>query len=65
MFNNTVTPTEALLQVAKSRPFAPAVRTGSNSWSYAALWTRVRELSKRIVQLDQSDAPIGLHMGYV
>jgi len=63
MFNNTVTPTEALLQVAKSRPFAPAVRTGSVTWSYAALWARVRALSQHIDVLDQSDAPIGLHMG--
>ena len=62
MTNNTVTPTEALLRVARTRPFAPAVRHGSSTWSYAALWARVRELAKHIEKLDQSHGPIGLHM---
>ncbi|KAF9653544.1 hypothetical protein BDM02DRAFT_3107457 [Thelephora ganbajun] len=65
MTNNTVTPTERLLQVAKTRPFAPAVRHGSSTWSYAALWARVRELAKLIERLDQSRGPVGLHMGWV
>lgn len=63
MTNNTVTPTERLLQVARTRPFAPAVRHGASTWSYAALWARVRELAKHIENLDQSQGPIGLHMG--
>jgi acyl-coenzyme A synthetase/AMP-(fatty) acid ligase len=63
MTNNTVTPTEALLKVARTRPFAPAVHHGSSTWSYAALWARVRELAKHIEKLDQSQGPIGLHMG--
>ena len=65
MTNNTVTPTEALLRVARTRPFAPAVRHRSSTWSYAALWARVRELAKHIEKLDQSLGPVGLHMGYV
>ena len=65
MTNNIVTPTEALLQVARTRPFAPAVRHGPSTWSYAALWARVRELAKRIEKLDYSHGPVGLHMGYV
>jgi len=65
MTNNTTTPTEALLKVARTRPFAPAVRHGSSTWSYAALWARVRELAKRIEKLDQSRGPVGLHMGCV
>lgn len=65
MTNNTVTPTEALLQVARTRPFAPAVRYGSSTWSYAALWARVRDLAKHIERFDQSQGPIGLHMGLV
>ena len=65
MTNNTVTPTEALLRVARTRPFAPAVRYGSFIWSYAALWARVRELAGHIEKLDQSLGPVGLHMGWV
>ena len=64
MTKNSTTPTEALLQVAKVCPFAPAVCTGSATWSYAELWTRVRELSEHIDRLDQTRAPIGLHMRY-
>ena len=65
MTTNTVTPTEALLKVAKAHPFAPAVRYGSSTWSYAALWARVRELAKHIEKLDPSQGPVGLHMGSV
>ena len=62
---NTVTPTERLLQVARTRPFAPAVRHGPSTWSYAALWARVRGLAEHIENLDQSQGPVGLHMGSV
>lgn len=64
MTNNTVTPTECLLQVARTHPFIPAVRHGSSTWSYAALWARVRELAKHIEKLDRSQGPVGLHMGF-
>ena len=57
------TPTEALLQVARTRPFAPAIRSGKVTWSYAALWQRVRLLSTQINQIEQSGRAIGLFMG--
>ena len=65
MTANTVTPTEALLKVARTRPFAPAVRYGSSTWSYAALWARVRELAEHIEKLDLSQGSVGLYMGSV
>lgn len=63
MTNNTVTPTECLLKIARTRPFAPAVRHGFSTWTYAALWARVWELAKHIERLDKSQGPVGLHMG--
>jgi len=58
-----ITPTEALLQVAKEHPFRPAVRSACSQWSYAALWARVRQIADKIQDLDDSMNPIGLHMG--
>ncbi|EMD36217.1 hypothetical protein CERSUDRAFT_115161 [Gelatoporia subvermispora B] len=58
-----LTPTEALLQVAKSRPFAIAIRCGKTEWSYAALWQRVRELANKIDELETEGRPIGVYMG--
>ncbi|OCH85045.1 hypothetical protein OBBRIDRAFT_740568 [Obba rivulosa] len=58
-----LTPTEVLLQVAKSRPFATAIRSGKTEWSYAALWQRVRELANKIDELETSGRPIGIYMG--
>lgn len=58
-----VTPTEALLQVAKQHPFKTAVKCGENEWSYAALWVRVSQIANEIPGLDDTGCPIGLHMG--
>lgn len=58
-----VTPTEALLQVAKQHPFKAAVKCGEDEWSYAALWARVRQIADRIPGLGDAGNAIGLHMG--
>ncbi|KAF8129326.1 hypothetical protein EV363DRAFT_1338688 [Boletus edulis] len=58
-----VTPTEALLQVAKQHPLKSAVNCGENQWSYAALWARVRQIADRILDLCDTGNSIGLHMG--
>ncbi|KAH7911098.1 hypothetical protein BJ138DRAFT_1007306 [Hygrophoropsis aurantiaca] len=65
MSASMLTPTEALLQVAKSHPFRPAVRSAGSQWSYAALWARVRQIADQIHDLDGSRNPVGLYMGYV
>ncbi|KAF8423482.1 hypothetical protein L210DRAFT_3422788 [Boletus edulis BED1] len=58
-----VTPTEALLQVAKQHPLKSAVNCGENQWSYATLWARVRQIADRILDLCDTGNSIGLHMG--
>ncbi|KAF9233988.1 hypothetical protein BU15DRAFT_53194 [Melanogaster broomeanus] len=63
MSGSMITPTEALLQVAKEHPFRTAVRSAGYKWSYAALWARVRQIANKIQDLDGSRTPIGLHMG--
>ncbi|KAI6112839.1 hypothetical protein EDD16DRAFT_1454657, partial [Pisolithus croceorrhizus] len=52
-----LTPTEALLQVAKEHPFRPAVRSAGTQWSYAALWSRVRRIADHIPDLDGTRNP--------
>jgi len=63
MFDLYVTPTEALLQVAKQHPFKAAVKCEEDQWSYAALWARVRQIADKIPDLGDTGNPIGLHMG--
>ncbi|KAI6044221.1 hypothetical protein EDC04DRAFT_418638 [Pisolithus marmoratus] len=63
MSGSMLTPTEALLQVAKEHPFRPAVRSEGTQWSYAALWSRVRRIADQIPDLDGTRNPIGLYMG--
>lgn len=58
-----ITPTEALLQVAKQHPYEAAVKCGGDQWSYAALWARVRQIADKIPGLGDTGNPIGLHMG--
>lgn len=58
-----LTPTEALLQVAKQHPFKVAVKSRKNQWSYAALWARVREIADNITDLGDAENSIGLYMG--
>lgn len=60
-----ITPTEALLQVAKQHPSMAAVNSGGDRWSYAALWARIRQIADKIHNLDDTRNPIGLHMGWV
>ena len=57
-----LTPTEALLHVAKTNPFLAAIRCNGTQWSYAALWARVRQLSSEIDKLDPRGNPVGLYM---
>ncbi|EGN96326.1 hypothetical protein SERLA73DRAFT_141676, partial [Serpula lacrymans var. lacrymans S7.3] len=57
MSTSMLTPTEALLHVAKSHPFRPAVRASGSQWSYAALWARIRQISDQIHHLDPSGSP--------
>ncbi|OCH93978.1 hypothetical protein OBBRIDRAFT_723741 [Obba rivulosa] len=61
MSTSPLTPTEALLHVAKSRPYFPAVRSGNTHWSYAALWNRIRQLSGHIDYLVEAGLPVGLY----
>ncbi|KAG9315665.1 hypothetical protein JVU11DRAFT_3311 [Chiua virens] len=63
MSRSLITPTEALLEVAKRHPFLVAVRSGESHWSYAALWARVRQIADKLHDLDDSRNPVGLHMG--
>lgn len=63
MSTSLITPTEALLQVAKQHPFLAAVRSGGDQWSYAALWARVRHIADKIHDLDDTRNPIGLYTG--
>lgn len=63
MSTSFVTPTEALLEVAKQHPFLVAVRSGEDEWSYVALCARVRQLANGIHDLDGTRSPIGLYMG--
>jgi len=58
-----ITPTEALLQVAKQHPSKAAVKCGEEQWSYAALWARVRQIADKLPDLGDTGNPIGLHMG--
>ncbi|KAI6120489.1 hypothetical protein EDD17DRAFT_1447134, partial [Pisolithus thermaeus] len=57
MSGSMLTPTEALLQVAKEHPFRPAVRSAGIQWSYAALWSRVRRIADQIPDLDGTRNP--------
>ncbi|KAH7890190.1 hypothetical protein F5I97DRAFT_1802460 [Phlebopus sp. FC_14] len=63
MFGTMLTPTEALLQVAKEHPFRLAVRSAGSQWSYAALWARVSQIASQIDNLDGSRNPVALYMG--
>ncbi|KAG6334434.1 hypothetical protein ID866_4655 [Astraeus odoratus] len=63
MSGSMLTPTEALLQVAKEHPFRIAVRCTGTQWSYAALWSRVRQIADQIPDLDHTKNPIGLYTG--
>jgi len=63
MTTSLITPTEALLEVAKQHPFLAAVRSGGDQWSYAALWARVRHIADKIHDLDDTRNPIGLYTG--
>lgn len=65
MSDSLITPTEALLEVAKQHPFLVAVRSGEDQWSYAALWARVRQIADRIHDLDDTRHPVGLYTGCV
>jgi ABC-type multidrug transport system fused ATPase/permease subunit/acyl-CoA synthetase (AMP-forming)/AMP-acid ligase II len=58
-----ITPTEALLEVAKHHPFLTAVKCREDQWSYAALWARVRQIAAKIHDLDDTRNPIGLYTG--
>lgn len=61
MSSSFITPTEALLEVAKQHPFLVAVRSGEYQWSYAALWARIRQIADRIHDLDDTRNPVGLY----
>ena len=63
MSGTMLTPTEALLQIAKEHPFRVAVRSAGIQWSYAAVWSRVRQIADQIHDLDNTRNPIGLYMG--
>lgn len=63
MNSTKLTPTEALLEAARSRPFTVAIRCGKTQWSYAALWQRVRQLADKIEELETDGRPIGIYMG--
>ncbi|KAI9462257.1 hypothetical protein HD554DRAFT_1465627 [Boletus coccyginus] len=63
MSSSFVTPTEALLTVAKQHPFVDAVKSREDQWSYAALWARVRQIADKIRGLDDTRNPIGLYTG--
>lgn len=63
MSGSMLTPTEALLQVAKEHPFRSAARSAGIQWSYAALWSRVRRIADQIPDLDGTRNPVGLYMG--
>ena len=62
MSHSFVTPTEALLEVAKYHPSLVAVRSGGDQWSYAALWARVTQIADKIHDLDETRNPVGLYM---
>lgn len=61
MSSSLVTPTEALLEVAKQHPTLIAVRSEEDQWSYAALWARVRQIANEIHDLDETRNPVGLY----
>ena len=63
MSGSLITPTEALLTVAKQHPFVDAVKSGEDKWTYAALWARVRQIADKIHDLDDTRNPIGLYTG--
>lgn len=55
-----LTPTEALLEVAKSNPNLVAIRYPSgDDWTYGQLWARVRRLADKL----EDSASIGQHVG--